>query len=376
MAERDEVLLQEAIRLYGSGHMEESEALFRQLAKESTASRADAYYGLGLVQLKRGSGAAAKTCFESALQHDQQHQNALFRLGELALGRGAAQDARNYFEKVLALNPGHQAAREHLRRLSDERNKYTVSSNQWERQRPLGGPTIPKAGYAEERQDESSFPFGGSGVRSGTVRGRATNVPSRFQMWSDPLGRSMATFRVVPEDGATPIEVEMRGRAFLGSLVEGDTVEVTGAWRGNTLRAKRLRNLKTSATFEARSYFWFYIGAQVVVAIVGLLVFLYFSERDRERFGLDREPPAITLFPVAGGPGTSVTVSGMNFDPGETIRIDFHAQEVGKTQADDKGAFAGVVVRIPPDWRVKGQFDIVVRGEKSIRSTREPFQVT
>ncbi|MFN2503804.1 MAG: hypothetical protein ABR540_06155 [Acidimicrobiales bacterium] len=83
---------------------------------------------------------------------------------------------------------------------------------------------------------------------------------------------------------------------------------------------------------------------------------------------------SITLSQGSGPPGTEITVSGSGFDGGETVRIRLHTTEVAKVEVDDDGSFSGVAIVIP-DIGFDGQFDIIASGDRSIRFTREPFNV-
>lgn len=96
-------------------------------------------------------------------------------------------------------------------------------------------------------------------------------------------------------------------------------------------------------------------------------------------FSLPGRPAAaeasLNLSRSAGPPGTSLTVSGGGFAPGETVEILFHGLQRGKATADSTGAFGPTPITIPPDWQFKGQFDITAEGRTSIRHVSEPFQV-
>jgi hypothetical protein len=85
----------------------------------------------------------------------------------------------------------------------------------------------------------------------------------------------------------------------------------------------------------------------------------------------------LSLSRSSGPPGTTLSVSGGGFTPGELVRIRFHATEVAKVQADAQGAFSGVFLKVPPDWKFRGRtFQIVATGATSIRSVGQPFDVT
>lgn len=84
----------------------------------------------------------------------------------------------------------------------------------------------------------------------------------------------------------------------------------------------------------------------------------------------------IELSRTSGPVGTQLTVSGNGFIPGETVDIFFHTQELTRTTADSSGRITNVPVRVPADWKFKGQFTIRAVGKASIRSDSRPFQVT
>jgi hypothetical protein len=89
---------------------------------------------------------------------------------------------------------------------------------------------------------------------------------------------SILTFRVerFDEDGnRLPfVPVEMRASRFEGSMVsEGDWVEVSGRWSGGqTVRPKRLRNLTTGDTLEAKEFTQpFFLWILLIIVVVFIL---------------------------------------------------------------------------------------------------------
>lgn len=88
-----------------------------------------------------------------------------------------------------------------------------------------------------------------------------------------------------------------------------------------------------------------------------------------------RGETTLEVSPDRGPAGTTVTMSGAGFQPGERVRIRFHTTQIADVRADDDGRFHDVSGDIPADWRFTSQFDIVATGESSLRSTREPFEV-
>lgn len=85
--------------------------------------------------------------------------------------------------------------------------------------------------------------------------------------------------------------------------------------------------------------------------------------------------PTLTLSRASGPPGTSLTVGGTGFAPGETVAIRFHVVDMTKAKADGQGSFGGQTIVIPANWTPEGQFSISAIGETSSRSANEPFEV-
>lgn len=112
------------------------------------------------------------------------------------------------------------------------------------------------------------------GARSGdvTLTGVASTVQQRTE-WMDEGSRSIWTFRVEGTDQnglrLGPVQVEMRGISFEGSLTNGDSVRVRGRWRRGTIRATEVENLTTGALVRAKNY--------TGLKIVFLVVFLVFA---------------------------------------------------------------------------------------------------
>lgn len=86
--------------------------------------------------------------------------------------------------------------------------------------------------------------------------------------------------------------------------------------------------------------------------------------------------PDISLSPGSGPAGTSISVSGTGFAPGETVVIRFHTRELDRIQADQQGGFPALTAQVPPDWPFDGQFHVIATGNSSLRSARLPFEVT
>jgi len=99
-------------------------------------------------------------------------------------------------------------------------------------------------------------------------------------------------------------------------------------------------------------------------------------------------PPTFTFVPptetnvflslTSGPTGTPFKVSGEGFLPGETVIISMHTTEIGRTTASGAGSFSGVEVTVPEEYGVFApqQFDVIARGQSSIKSARAPFTVS
>lgn len=102
-------------------------------------------------------------------------------------------------------------------------------------------------------------------------KGQVSGFQSRFEarrgpviVWDFRLERRDPSGNPLPR-----VPVEMRGRAFVGSINNGDWVEVSGQWRrGVILRPARVMNLSTGVVVRAK-------GATIgIVQILGILMFL------------------------------------------------------------------------------------------------------
>jgi hypothetical protein len=106
--------------------------------------------------------------------------------------------------------------------------------------------------------------------------------------------RSIWTFRLERYDPQgnrlAPVQVEMRGLAFEGSLTDGDSVRVTGRWRGGVIRASEVENLTTGALVRAKSYKGLMIAALAVFVVIAAAIATFAIRssnevrEDQERF--------------------------------------------------------------------------------------------
>jgi hypothetical protein len=80
----------------------------------------------------------------------------------------------------------------------------------------------------------------------------------------------------------------------------------------------------------------------------------------------------------SGPSGTIVTLRGSGFEPGETVQLRFHTDEIATAHVGRHGGFRGVHARIPGSFDVFApmQFEIVASGTSSAKSAEVPFELT
>jgi hypothetical protein len=90
------------------------------------------------------------------------------------------------------------------------------------------------------------------------------------------------------------------------------------------------------------------------------------------------QPADIFLSSTSGPGGSTVNVSGDGFQANEQVVIQFHTEEIGRTQANSAGRFTNVTVTIPTSFSgfAPRQFDIIATGRSSIKSGRAPFTIS
>jgi len=146
------------------------------------------------------------------------------------------------------------------------------------------------------------------------------------------------------------------------------------------------------------------VGILVTLA-VGVAVPVYLSNRDRpapasSNTNANLQPTSLPTLPsfnvpgpgvdfnkkahlytnkASGAAGSKVTLSGDGFKPGEQIRITAQAIEVGRTTANEQGAFSGVEVTVPTTFKgfpggTPIEFDAT--GEESIQNGSAPFTLS
>jgi hypothetical protein len=94
--------------------------------------------------------------------------------------------------------------------------------------------------------------------------------------------------------------------------------------------------------------------------------------------GNPTEPAQLFLNRDSGPGGTTIVVSGRGFVGGERVVLSFHTQQIGSTNASESGAFSNVSVTIPSQFSqfAPQQFDVIARGERSIKSASAPFTIS
>jgi tetratricopeptide (TPR) repeat protein len=109
-------LVEKARRLVGLGQLSEAEAAFHLLTDDDLWA-AEGFYGLGVVQKKRGDLEGAESQFASAIERRPTHANALYQMGYIAESRKDFEGARGWYELALEVNPQHAAAAKAMSKL-------------------------------------------------------------------------------------------------------------------------------------------------------------------------------------------------------------------------------------------------------------------
>ena len=94
------------------------------------------------------------------------------------------------------------------------------------------------------------------------IVGQVTGFHERVEEerhWWQYFGKivNVWSFRIERFDEAgnrlPPIQIEMRGSRFTGSIDEGDKVEIQGKWQeGKVMQVKEVTNLTTGVTIKAK----------------------------------------------------------------------------------------------------------------------------
>ena len=196
-----------------------------------------------------------------------------------------------------------------------------------------------------------------------------------------------------PVVDGTARQVEMSGLTIAGDIGEGDQVEVREASEGSdgVLRTDQVLNRSTAVLVSSSrgvAGLWKLSSAAqgrglaivgVVVPVVILLLLGAFLVAVFHAAGgipgLSGQEPAISLTETSGPPGTSLTVHGKGFQPGETVKVLLLADQIAEVRVGGDGSF-DVRAQIPETFRFKGQFPLTATGQTSARHAEEPFTVT
>ena len=84
------------------------------------------------------------------------------------------------------------------------------------------------------------------------LRGVAQNVQYRSEMRSENGAVQVLTFRL-EQPGRRPVQVELRTFALKGQVVDGETVTVSGRWRGGRLVAREVLSESTGVAVRGRA---------------------------------------------------------------------------------------------------------------------------
>jgi hypothetical protein len=84
---------------------------------------------------------------------------------------------------------------------------------------------------------------------------------------------------------------------------------------------------------------------------------------------------ALDLRPTTARLGSSISVTGRGFQPGERVVIQLGTRELGATRADRRGRFANKRVQIPSEYPFVGQRDIAANGDASLQHVSRPIEL-
>jgi hypothetical protein len=132
----------------------------------------------------------------------------------------------------------------------------------------------------------------------GAIVGQARQIERRQNV--DPWTRDNIdrwSLRVERTDEAgnplRPVTVVVEGARMVGSIHEGDWVEVKGRWHpGRPLRATAIRNLSTDETVRPRNVGRYLIIIMVVLFVIGFIVALVWGINSAQNWQDDFSPSA------------------------------------------------------------------------------------
>ena len=102
-----------ALNLARVGDAERATRFLIELRKQG-GCEADAYYGLGLLELCKNNIEESESNFRRAISIEPSHADAYYQLAKIADSQGDPKAAKVYLESAIAQNPGHVMAIEAL----------------------------------------------------------------------------------------------------------------------------------------------------------------------------------------------------------------------------------------------------------------------
>lgn len=231
--------LANARRLLESGKFDGAESIYREILQLSPQD-SDALYGLGLVCFSKKDLAAAEHWFQESLKTNPRDQKTLFYLGEIATARGDKSSAVRLFARILTLNPEHTGAMNRLSRFASPEST---------------GPTTRTAPDTTPHVSQSAQPPHPRSSQDSIV-GIARHVQVRPVPFNGrPAAHQLLTFRVdaIDKNGSNtgPVGIELRGNEIVGTLDEGDWVEITERVQDGG-RIKSFMNLTTETRVKVK----------------------------------------------------------------------------------------------------------------------------
>ena len=132
-------LVAKARKDLNDGNLPRARQLFERLLS-NPAQRAEAYCGLGFIEIRAQNWHRAAAFLETALESPGQHEDLYYYLGVVREKMGQANAARKAYEMALHLNPKHVKARSKLTQLSQAMAGASTSQEQPKRQAPPSPP--------------------------------------------------------------------------------------------------------------------------------------------------------------------------------------------------------------------------------------------
>jgi tetratricopeptide (TPR) repeat protein len=259
----------DARMLLETGRVAEAEAAYEELSR-NPGERAQSYYGLGMVSLRKQDLASADRWFKATVDENPKDTNARFYLAELAARRGDNVGATRLLGEVLALNPQHAGALKRIGTVNAPVVAAGPGSTQWSSPRtssvrrtltppiPSAAPPQPAPGLRQPTEPIASLglpPSPPSSTRSLVGRARLVKLQA-VAFNGTPGAKQSLTLRLDIADAkgclASSIGIEMRGFHVRGSVENGDWIEVNDV--SKTGKVKSLRNLSTGQ--QVRTHFF------------------------------------------------------------------------------------------------------------------------